>query len=264
MKNNNLINSKNYGYRTFNVKKVIKDNESGVEEIITPNILESGDTLVLCGSENVGKSDFLLHWMMDMAAGNSFIGMKPHSPLKILFIRKEASYKNLQNSINVIDSNHNISLAKFNIAFFAASKIRLNKKQDQEAILQAVKRHFREAVDIIVIDNIINENPRVNIKDDKIISSPIEYDLEALRESINPQAAIILTYNYDRKNKIAPVEKPFCFYKTIIMHNRSLNYYDATLEFDFSDKKKRPSIDIDKTGNHWHEVIKGGEHVKLI
>lgn len=259
MTTNNLIN--NQKFKVYNAAEITEGDSFFPMDIITPYILTLGETLVLCGSKESGKTDFLLHWMMHVAAGSPFLNMSSPRPMKVLCIQTEASYKHFKRCVQAINPDI-LSLAKENIAFFISPKIQLDE-QGIETIIKTSSQYFKEGeVDIIAIDNTINEGSNVDKAEGKPVSSPAEYYLETLREKLNPCAGIVLTYSYNKKNKIAPVERPFCYYNTIIMHNRSLNHFAATLEFDFPNHRKLPSIEIDKSHNHWYEVTKRGDHVE--
>ena len=259
MENKNLINENNQRYKAYSAKEIVEKNPV-TGDIIGHSILMPRETLVLCGKEYSGKSDFLLHWMMHMAAGTPFINhMTVTRPMKILFICKEASYTYFTGKIKSFDKNI-LSLAKQDIAFFVAPEIQLT---DQERFIQTANNYFPEdEIDIIVIDNAINENPLVHEKGNKAVFSSIEYDIEILREKINPEAGVILTYNYDyeKNNKYDPVERPFCFYKNIIMHKRNSCkfHHESTLEVEFHGTL----INIARSYNGWSET-EGVEDVIL-
>ncbi len=70
----------------YSVKEYLSDQTPIPEDIISPRILTKRGLLVLGGPPKIGKSDFLISWLVHMAGGISFLGMTPSRPLKILYM----------------------------------------------------------------------------------------------------------------------------------------------------------------------------------
>ena len=51
-------------------------------DVIAPCIVTPGGLLFFGGAPKVGKSDFLISWLVYMAAGILFLEMKPSKPLE--------------------------------------------------------------------------------------------------------------------------------------------------------------------------------------
>ncbi len=73
----------------FSVKEYLSDKAPIPEDIIYPRILTPRGLLVFGGPPKIGKSDFLISWLMHMAAGISFLGMIPNKPMKVLCLQTE-------------------------------------------------------------------------------------------------------------------------------------------------------------------------------
>lgn len=73
----------------FSVKEYLSDRASVPEDIIRPRILTPRGLLVFGGPPKISKSDFLISWLMHMAAGVSFLGMTPSKPMKIFCLQTE-------------------------------------------------------------------------------------------------------------------------------------------------------------------------------
>ena len=55
-------------------------------DLIAPRVLTPGGLFVLGGAPKVGKSDFLISWLVHMAAGVPFLGFTPPRPLRIFYL----------------------------------------------------------------------------------------------------------------------------------------------------------------------------------
>lgn len=76
----------------FSVKEYLSDKAPTPEDIIYPRILTPRGLLVFGGPPKIGKSDFLISWLMHMASGVSFLGMIPSKPMKVLYLQTEIDH----------------------------------------------------------------------------------------------------------------------------------------------------------------------------
>lgn len=74
------------------MKEYLDDRSPIPEDIISPRILTKRGLLVLGGPPKIGKSDFLISWLVHMAAGVPFLGMVSNRPLKIFYMQTEIEY----------------------------------------------------------------------------------------------------------------------------------------------------------------------------
>ena len=58
--------------------------------------------LVLGGAPKVGKSDFLISWLVHMAAGVPFLGLTPPRPLRVFYLQAEIQYHYLRERMQQI------------------------------------------------------------------------------------------------------------------------------------------------------------------
>jgi len=68
---------------TSSLGELLDDRSPMPDDIIAPRVLTPGGLLVLGGAPKVGKSDFLISWLVHMAAGVPFLGFTPHRPLRV-------------------------------------------------------------------------------------------------------------------------------------------------------------------------------------
>ena len=69
---------------TYSVGHLLDDTSPMPGDLILPRILTPGGLLVFGGAPKVGKSDFLLSFLAHMAAGVTFLGMKPPATARVL------------------------------------------------------------------------------------------------------------------------------------------------------------------------------------
>lgn len=77
---------------SFSARHYLSDKSPMSKDIIGPRILTPGGLLVIGGTPKIRKSNFLLLMLVHLAAGVSFLGMKPAKPLKIFYLQNEIEY----------------------------------------------------------------------------------------------------------------------------------------------------------------------------
>ena len=77
---------------SFPARQYFNDKSPMPEDIIAPRVLTPSGLLVFAGAPKVGKSDFLISWLMHMAAGAPFLDMVPKRPLRIFYLQTEIGY----------------------------------------------------------------------------------------------------------------------------------------------------------------------------
>ncbi|MFP3021236.1 MAG: AAA family ATPase, partial [Wolbachia sp.] len=88
----------------FSVKEYLDDRSPIPEDIISPRILTKRGLLVLGGPPKIGKSDFLISWLVHMAAGVPFLGMVSNRPLKIFYMQTEIEYEYMKERLQQLDN----------------------------------------------------------------------------------------------------------------------------------------------------------------
>jgi len=71
-------------------------------DIIAPLVLTPGGLLVVGGAPKVGKSDFLISWLVHMAAGAPFLGFTPPRRLRVFYLQAEIQYHYLRERVEVL------------------------------------------------------------------------------------------------------------------------------------------------------------------
>ncbi|MEF9606246.1 AAA family ATPase, partial [Paracoccus sp. PXZ] len=87
---------------TFSLGALLDDTSPMPEDIIGPRVLTPGGLLVLGGAPKVGKSDFLISWLVHMAAGVPFLGFTPPRPLRVFYLQAEIQYHYLRERMQQI------------------------------------------------------------------------------------------------------------------------------------------------------------------
>ena len=71
---------------------LLSDTSPMPDDIIGPRVLTPSGVLVFGGAPKVGKSDFLLSWLVHMAAGVRFLSFTPPRPLRVCYLQAEIQY----------------------------------------------------------------------------------------------------------------------------------------------------------------------------
>jgi hypothetical protein len=83
----------------YSVADLRADHSPMPEDLISPRVLTLGGILVFGGAPKVGKSDFLISLLANMAAGESFIGLSSKRPLRVFYLQAEVQYHYLRERI---------------------------------------------------------------------------------------------------------------------------------------------------------------------
>ena len=86
----------------FSLGQLLDDRSALPDDIIAPRVLTPGGLLVLGGAPKVGKSDFLISWLVHMAAGVPFLGFTPPRPLRVFYLQAELQYHYLRERLHQI------------------------------------------------------------------------------------------------------------------------------------------------------------------
>ncbi|CAK9254181.1 unnamed protein product [Sphagnum jensenii] len=79
-------------YPIMNIAEYLEDTTPIPVDLISPRILTPGGLLVFGGAPKVGKTDFLVNWMVHMAAGLPFMDMQTPRPLRVCYLQTEVEY----------------------------------------------------------------------------------------------------------------------------------------------------------------------------
>lgn len=183
------------------------------EDIISPRVLTPSGMLVFGGAPKVGKSDFLLSWLVHMAAGVAFLSFVPPRPLKVFYLQAEIQYHYLRERIRQINLPPEIiEDAQDNLVVTPQLKLILNEA-GLETVSGLIRKHFPNGLDIIVIDPIRNVfdggEAGASENDNNAMLFFLRDRVERLRDAVDPNAGVILVHHTRKLSKKQVDEDPF-------------------------------------------------------
>jgi hypothetical protein len=254
----------------FKLGELLDDTSPMPADIISPRVLTPGGLLVLGGAPKVGKSDFLISWLVHMAAGVPFLGFNPPRPLRVFYLQAEIQYHYLRERLKQIALPPEV-IAAARDTFVATPKLKLLLDEPGSAMAAAaVKEAFpNDPVDILCIDpirNVFDGGPDGGGENDNGAMMFFLRDrIEVLREAINPDCGVILVHHTKKLGKHQVKEDPFLalsgasslrgFYTSgLIMHRPDEEASDRKLEIELRNGPALPSKLVDKVKGQWVEL----------
>ena len=254
----------------FKLGELLDDTAPMPEDIIAPRVLTPGGLLVLGGAPKVGKSDFLISWLVHMSAGAPFLGFTPPRPLRVFYLQAEIQYHYLRERLKQIALPTEV-IAAARDTFVATPKLKLLLDEPGSAMAAAAVREAfpNDPVDILCIDpirNVFDGGPDGGGENDNGAMMFFLRDrVEVLREAINPDCGVILVHHTKKLGKHQVKEDPFLalsgasslrgFYTSgIIMHRPDEEASERKLEIELRNGPALPSKLIDKVKGHWVEL----------
>lgn len=249
----------------FSVKEYLDDQSPIPEDIISPRILTQRGLLVFGGPPKIGKSDFLISWLIHLAAGVSFLGMTPSRPLKIFYMQTEIEYDYMKERLQQLKFDKELlAIAASNLII--TPKVQLSFSHDEiSEIREIVKERFKP--DIITIDPLRNifSSEYGNENDNSAMLFFLQKTLEKLRNVINPDAGIVLTHHTKKLSKKMLEEDPFQglsgagslrgFYTTgMVMFSQDEGSTVRQIVFELHNGERVPSKLVDKINGSWQLV----------
>jgi len=251
---------------TFSLGALLDDTSPMPEDIIGPRVLTPGGLLVLGGAPKVGKSDFLISWLVHMAAGVPFLGFTPPRPLRVFYLQAEIQYHYLRERMQQIALPVTV-IAAARDTFIATPKLRLLLDAKGVArVAEAIRAAFPDAPpDIIVIDPIRNLFDGGGENDNAAMMFFLKDRVESLREAINPEAGVILAHHTRKATRQQVKDDPFLalsgasalrgFYTTgLLMHLPDEDSTVRRLEIELRNGPALPGKLIDKVKGEWVEL----------
>ncbi|WP_264723610.1 AAA family ATPase [Wolbachia endosymbiont (group A) of Cheilosia soror] len=251
------------------VIKYLNDKSPMPKDIIVPRILTPGGLLVFAGAPKVGKSDFLISWLLHMAGGIPFLNMMPTRPLKIFYLQTEIGYHYMRERLQQIKLNEELlEIAGYNLVITPQVELLLND-DSIEIIVDKIESSFgSNAVDIIAIDplrNIFDAGENSSENDNNAMLFFLQERVGKLRKLANQDAGVILVHHTKKMQKKSLEEDPFQsfsgasslrgFYTTgIIMHRPDEQQSKRQLIFELRNGHAIASKYIDKINNNWYVV----------
>ncbi|WP_375572826.1 AAA family ATPase [Seohaeicola saemankumensis] len=255
---------------TFSLGALLDDRSPMPDDIIAPRVLTPGGLLVLAGAPKVGKSDFLISWLVHMAAGVSFLGFTPPRPLRVFYLQAEIQYHYLRERMQQISLPAAV-IAAARGTFVATPKLKLLLDAEGVArVTEAIHTAFPDAPpDIIVIDpirNLFDGGPEGGGENDNTAMMFFLKDrVELLREAVNLEAGVILAHHTRKASKQQVKDDPFLalsgasalrgFYTSgLLMHRPDEEDTARRLEIELRNGPALPGKLIDKLKGEWIEL----------
>jgi putative DNA primase/helicase len=199
--------------KAFSLGHMLSDTSPMPDDIIAPRVLTPSGMLVFGGAPKVGKSDFLLSWLVHMAAGVEFLSFKPSGPLRVFYLQAEIQYHYLRERIRQINLPPEvITDAHDNLVITPQLKLILNEA-GLATVTALITKHFPDGLDIIVIDPIRNVfdggEAGASENDNNAMLFFLRDRVEELRDAVDPSAGIILVHHTKKLSKKQVDEDPF-------------------------------------------------------
>lgn len=249
----------------FSLGDYLADKTKIPDDIISPRILTPGGMMVFGGAPKVGKSDFILSWLMHMAAGVEFMGMKPPRPLKVFYLQAEIGYHYLRERINMVDiDRHARDVASRNMVI--TPKLRMVLDGDG---VDKVGNTIRKmgGCDIIAIDPLRNLFDGESENDNAEMIAFLINRVEALRHYAGKDAGIVMVHHTKKVAKDDLFQDPFLcfsgasslrgFYNTgMMMYRPDEEVSERILAYELRDGKPLDNIIVDKLDGRWFKIAK--------
>lgn len=255
-------------YKLINASQYFGDRNSFPQDLISPRILTPGGLMVFGGAPKVGKTDFLLSWMMHMAVGLSFMGMNTHKPLRVGYLQTEMEYDYMRERLQKVpfDTNY-LPLMGENLWITDKADITLDQQGVETAaniVLQTMG-----APDVLVIDPLRNVFDGVSENDNKAMIDFLRQRIDVLRKKVNPKCAIILIHH---TRKLSPQELADNPFYALSGASALRGFYTAAMLLSKTDEQKSlrhlsfelrygepiPMKHVDKVNGKWCEMDVSG------
>ena len=198
----------------FSLGQLLDDRSALPDDIIAPRVLTPGGLLVLGGAPKVGKSDFLISWLVHMAAGVPFLGFTPPRPLRVFYLQAELQYHYLRERLHQIGLPSEVLVAARD-GFVATPRLKLLLDHGGVTrVLEAIRSAFRDSPpDILCVDpirNVFDGGPDSGGENDNsAMMFFLKERVEALQAAVNPDAGVILVHHTKKLSKQQVKDDPF-------------------------------------------------------
>lgn len=257
---------------TFTLGALLDDLSPLPPDLISPRVLTPGGLLVFGGAPKVGKSDFLLSWLTHMAAGATFLGMRPPRPLRVFYLQAEVQYHYLRERVKEIQlPPHRLLDARVN--FVATPQLRMVLDDTGlEQVIPAIANAFGGLPpDIIAIDpirNVFDGGDAGGENDNGAMLYFLSQRVDRIRQAVNPDAGVILAHHTRKLGKKQFEEDPFQalagagslrgYYSTgMLLFRPDESRTTRQLIFELRNGAGIPIKHVDKLKGEWREVDPG-------
>lgn len=254
----------------FSVGQLNADKSPMPKDIIEPRILTPGGMIVFGGAPKVGKSDFILSWLMHMAAGIEFMGMKPPRPLRVFYLQAEIGYYYIRERVRMVDiDNKLMPTIEKNMTITPRLKMIL----DGDGV-KKVGNTIRKMgdVDIIAIDPMRNVYDGDNENDNPQMIRFLQERVEALRSYAKPETGIIIAHHTKKVAKEDLIADPFLcfsgasslrgFYNTgMMLYRPDEQVSERVLAYEVRDGRPLDNVHLDKIEGRWYKIDKENSRI---
>jgi hypothetical protein len=255
---------------SFTISEFLNDKTPMPEDLISPRLLTPGGLLLIGGAPKVGKSDFLINFLIHMAAGEPFLGLKPPRPLRIFYLQAEIGYHYMRERIKKLKvSKEIIRKASSNLVSTTNIQMILNDN-GVDTVYKTIAHNFpNQKIDILCIDPIRNlfdgGAPGSSENDNNAMLFFLQNRIEKLRSMLNPDMGIILCHHTKKIKKKEVEEDPFqafsgagslrSFYSSgLILHRPDELDSRINLYFELRNGSSIPRKIVEKEDNKWVEL----------
>ncbi len=251
------------------VETMLADSSPMPEDLIAPRVLTPGGVLVFGGAPKVGKSDFVLSWLVHMAAGEPFLGMTPSRPLKVFYLQAEIQYHYLRERLQMMNlPPETLALGAANIFVTPQVQLVLDEMGVHKAIA-AIRRVFpNTSPDIIVIDpirNVFDGGADGGENSNDAMMAFLKDRVMKLRNGVNVDAGVILVHHTKKMNKKQFDEEPFNafsgasslrgYYSSgMLLYRPDETVSDRKLKFELRNGPALADKMVDKSAGRWVEL----------
>ena len=262
---------------SFTISELLSDISPMPQDLIFPRLLTPGGLLLIGGAPKVGKSDFLINFLIHMAAGESFLRLKPPRPLKIFYLQAEIGYHYMRERVKKLKvSKETIAKASNNLVSTTNIQMILND-DGVDTVYKTIAHNFsNQKIDILCIDPIRNlfdgGAPNSSENDNNAMLFFLQNRIEKLRSMLNPDMGIILCHHTKKIKKKEVEEDPFqafsgagslrSFYSSgLILHRPDELDSRINLYFELRNGSSIPRKIVEKEDNKWVELNPFGERL---
>lgn len=252
----------------FTIGELLNDNSPMPKDIISPRVLTNGGMLVFGGAPKVGKSDFMLSWLMHMAGGSKFMDMKPREPLKIFYLQAEVQYDYLRERVKAVDIDRDV-LSKASKNMVVTPQLRMILNDDGVKMVgNTINQCFAtQKPDIIAIDPISNLYDGKSENDNAEMMAFLSQRVEGLRKYAKPDTAFVLIHHTKKISKEELVKDPFQmfsgasslrrYYTTgMVMYRPDEEVSETVITYEVRNGARIPNINVDKIEGRWCKISK--------
>ena len=252
------------------------DNSPMPDDLISPRFLTPRGMLIIGGAPKVGKSDFLINFLIHIAAGESFLGLKPPKPLKVFYLQSEISYHYLRERIKNLNIPKDILFRGLQ-NFCATPQIEaILNENGVELAYNTIKDCFVDGIpDIVCVDpirNVFDGGENGNENDNNAMLFFLQNRIGKLRSMLNPDIGIILCHHTKKIKKKDVEEDPFqafsgagslrSFYTSgLILHRPNEHEAKINLYFELRNGSSIPKKIVEKVDGKWVELNPFSERI---